>query len=208
MRWPDPAAAEAALSAALGVGVTLRTATVPLTVEDLSPGERAAWERLPGDGPRRRDWLLGRAALKPLVDGADTAGVAFPHRTLSLSHSGPMAVAVSVDGAGGGGGGGAGVDLETRAGADPRAARFFLHEDEQAASPHAVLRLWTVKEALFKATPDNADRRLLDYRVTDPSAATGTATDVAGRTFRYASGLLDRYRLTVALCLEDARAAV
>ena len=204
MRWPDPTAAEAALSAGLGVRITLRAATVPLTVEELSPGERAAWERLPGEGPRRRDWLLGRAVLKPLVDGADTAGVAFPHRTLSLSHSGPMAVAVSVDGDGGG----AGVDLETRAEADPRAARFFLHEDEQTASPHDVLRLWTVKEALFKATPDNADRRLLDYRVTDPSAATGTATDVAGRTFRYASGLLDRCRLTVALCLEDARAAV
>ncbi len=203
MRWPDPAAAEAALSTELRMQVRLRTATVPLAIDELSAGERRVWDRLPDEGPRRTDWLLGRAALKPLLPGADTAAVAFPHRRLSLSHSGPMAVAVSV-----GGGVGVGVDLETREGADPRTARFFLHDDQQARDPHDVLRLWTVKEALFKATPDNAGGRLFDYRVADARVETGTATNVAGRTFRYASGLLDRHRLTVAVCLEDARAAV
>jgi hypothetical protein len=194
------------VSAVLVVGVRLRTATVPLATDALSAGERAAWRRLPEEGPRRRDWLLGRAALKPLVDGADTAAVAFPHPRLSLTHSGPMAVAVSVDSDNAPAG--VGVDLETRSGADPRAARFFLHDDEEASEPHDVLRLWTVKEALYKATPANAGGRLLDYRVVDPSASNGSATDITGRTFRYASGLLDRYRLTVAVCLGDTRAAV
>ncbi len=183
--------------------VTLRTATVPLAIDELSDAERLVWDRLPEEGPRRTDWLRGRAALKPLVDDADTAAVRFPHRRLSVSHSGPMAVAVSV-----GGGAGVGVDLETRDGADPRAARFFLHDDEVVSEPHELLRLWTVKEALFKATPANAGGRLLDYRVIDATVDAGTATDVAGRTFRYASGLLDRHRLTVAVCLEGARAAV
>lgn len=209
MRWPEPAAAEAAVSGVLGVVVRVRAASTPLDPGELSAGEREAWSRLPGEGPRRRQWLLGRAALRQLLAGADTAGVAFPHRRLSLSHSGALAVAVSIDGAHPPAG--AGVDLEARPGADVRTARFFLHETEHgssAMSPSDVLRLWTVKEALYKATPANAGGGMLDYRVADPTAWSGTATGAGGRTFRYASGLLDGYRLTVAICPGGRRVAV
>ena len=182
MPWPDP-------------GTRMVVATRPLALGELSPGERAAYDRLGGE-LRRRDWLLGRAALKRLLHGADTSGVTFPNRRLSLSHAGGVAVAVRVVG----GYAGVGVDFERRRTTDPRTARFFLHQDERVPD-HDLLRLWTVKEALFKATPDNEGAQLLDYRVDDPAAAAGSATDGRGHAFEYASSLLCDGSLSVAICV-------
>jgi hypothetical protein len=78
--------------------------------------------------------------------------------------------------------------------------RFFLTEREAAAivgAPDAALRLWTVKEALYKATPDNAGLGLRMFEVTDPAADSGTA-QLTGRralgfhytTWRGAGGVL------------------
>jgi len=185
MRWRDDT---------LGIPVELAATTGAVTVDDLSPGERA---QMPGgDGPRRADWLRGRAALKLLFDGLDTSTVAFPHPSLSLTHAAGLAVAARCDG----GQAGLGVDFEGRRRIDPRAARFYLRDHEKGD----LLRLWTVKEALFKATPDNAGGTLLDYEVAESHALGGTATDRAGRRFRYASGRLRQGWLTIAVC----RAAV
>lgn len=200
MRWPDLAAAERAVSAALGAPVRLRGATRPLPLAHLSPGERAAWGALPPAGRRRADWLRGRAALKLLLAGADTCDVAFPHPGVSLTHSGELAVA-----AGAGGQLGFGVDFEAAHAVDARAARFFLHPHERAEGGE-LLRLWTVKEALYKATPDNGGGGLLDYELADHEAPVGSATDGRGRVFRYASGWLPGGPLTVAACL-PARSA-
>ena len=90
---------------------------------------------------------------------------------------------------------GLGVDFEDERPVDPRVARFYLRDHEQGD----LLRLWTVKEALFKATPDNGDATLLDYEVADPEALAGTATDRAGRRFRYSSGRLRQGWLTIAV---------
>ena len=72
MRWAD---------------VELVEATVPVAVDDLTPGELA---RLP-DGIRRHDWLLGRAALKALLGIDDTSSLAFPNRSVSLTHAAGVA---------------------------------------------------------------------------------------------------------------------
>jgi len=165
--------------------VSLAVATAPAT--DLSPGELAA---LP-DGPRRHDWLLGRAALKAHGIG-DTATVTFPHRCLSLTHSAGVAVAARCDGDQAG----VGVDLEGWRAIDPRAARFFLAPDEHGD----LLRLWTVKEALFKATPANAGALLVDYEVDDPLRMEGTAQDRHGRAFEYLSRRRPEGWLTIAVC--------
>jgi hypothetical protein len=58
-----------------------------------------------------------------------------------------------------------------------------LPASEQA---NALRRLWTVKEALFKADLGNAGRILADYALADPSAPSGVATGPGGR-LRYLS---------------------
>ena len=172
MRWAD---------------VDLAVATSPITVEALTPGERA---RLPG-GRRRHDFLLGRAALR--AQGiADTTGLAFPNRCLSLTHSAGVAVAARCEGDQAG----VGVDLEGWRTIDPRAARFFLRPQESGD----LLRLWTVKEALFKATPGNAGAVFVDYEVEDAAALGGAARDRHGRTFEYLSRRRPEGWLTVAVC--------
>lgn len=153
----------------------------------LTAGELAA---LPA-GPRRQDWLLGRAALKAHGIG-DTSTVVFPNRGLSLTHSAGVAVAARCDGDQAG----VGVDLEAWRTIDPRSARFFLGPDEQGD----LLRLWTVKEALFKATPANAGAVLVDYRVEDPCSLEGTAQDRHGRMFEYLSRRRPEGWLTIAVC--------
>ena len=160
---------------------------MPAPVTTLTPGERA---QLP-DGPRRHDWLLGRAALKAHGIG-DTSTVTFPNRCLSLTHSAGIAVAARCEGDQAG----VGVDLEAWRTMDPRAARFFLRPEEQGD----LLRLWTVKEALFKATPDNAGMALVDYALAHPEAHEGLATDRLGRTFEYQSRRRPEGWLTIAVC--------
>jgi 4'-phosphopantetheinyl transferase EntD len=172
MRWAD---------------VALAFAVTPLPLTTLTAGERA---QLPA-GRRRHDWLLGRAALR--AHGiTDTATVAFPNRCLSLAHAANMAVAARCDGDQAG----LGVDLEGWRPIDPRTAPLFLRPGERGD----LLRLWTVKEALFKATPDNAGVALVDYEVDDPLAHEGRATDRQGRTFEYQSRPLPEGWLTIAVC--------
>ena len=187
MRWRD---VEEELSVALGAAVQIRVARRPAALADLSAGERA---QLPATG-RRRDWLLGRAALKALLGGRDTSDVRFPNRCMSLSHAAGRGVAASCCG----GQAGLGVDYEGWHGMDPRAARFFLGDHERDGAD--LLRLWTVKEALFKATPDNAGVAFLDYTVAEPGALEGGATDRSGRGFHYASAAVPSGLLTVAVC--------
>lgn len=184
MRWPEA-------SRELGVPIRLHAARRTARLGALSPAERA---QVPA-GLRRQDWLLGRAALKALLDGADTSMLRFPNRRLSLTHAAGLAVAVDA----GGGQAGVGVDYEGPRSPDPRSARFFLGEGERQCGGD-LLRLWTVKESLFKATPDNAGAVMLDYEVADPRLLIGTATDRHGRVFRYTSRCLNEGWLTVAVC--------
>lgn len=176
----------------------------------LTPGERAQWRAL-STGPRRRDWLLGRAALKQLLGaGADTSGLRFPHPRLSLTHAGGRAFAVHIAAAGVVG---TGIDYEPwNAAADLRTARFFLRTSEQVAVRDAatLLRVWTVKEALYKATPDNAGAVLLDYELHDPRCARGSATGPRDERLRYASLVTSTGVLSVAVCVtgEDVGVAV
>lgn len=178
----------------------------------LTPGERAQWRAL-SPGPRRRDWLLGRAALKQLLGaGADTSGLRFPHPRLSLTHAGGRAFAVHIAAAGVVG---TGIDYEPwRRPPDPRTARFFLRPGERATALDAtgtdLLRLWTVKEALYKATPDNAEVVLLDYELHDPRCAQGSATGPRGERLHYASLVTFTGVLSIAVCVagEAQRVAV
>lgn len=178
----------APFSRALGLPLRLAAAAEP--AYELAPGERAALDRLKHE--RRRDtWLRGRAALKALLDGADTTPLRFPHPELSLTHTEDVAVAVACEGAAG-----VGVDLEVRHPSE-RAARRFLSAAEFAATagPDDWLRLWTVKEACFKADLDNAGRTVMEFSVDGPHAARGR------RRFRHASIQVFGGWLTVAVAV-------
>ncbi len=150
----------------------------PLTVL-----ERAQLSALAGS-ERRRQWLTSRHALRVLLGllglPRDTATCGFPHRRLSLTHTARGAVAA---GSIGPQSAGFGVDLETDRRIDPRTARFFLDDAELqwlASVPRADraaehLRLWTVKEAVFKADLTNRDAVLRDYTSEPLGAQAGWA---------------------------------
>lgn len=181
--------------------LTLAFATRALDPAELSAGERSAFAQLEL-AARRREWLLGRAALKRVLArlGAspDTSRIAFPNASCSLSHCGGLAVAAGARDARLRG---LGIDLELGRAVDARAARLFLTREERAAGPW--LRLWTAKEAIFKADPDNAGRVLADYRLVDPARRVGWAK-LAGSghaAFRYASFRLRNGFVSLAVAL-------
>lgn len=183
------------LSAHLGVPVALAVATDAAPTSALSLGEKQFAESLP-QREARNTWLRGRAALKAL-GGGDTSTLRFPHPSLSLSHSDGTAVAVRSDSPLAG----IGIDFEAwRACVHPRMARFFLRSSEQEAArtAHGLVRLWTIKEALFKAFPDNSQSVLLDFELSDPCARRGTATGPDGQVLRYASADVVAGSLSVA----------
>lgn len=159
---------------------------------------------------RCNEWLAGRAALQALLDalgdGACARELAFPHPRYSLTHAGGLALAAA---AADGGVPGIGVDLELRHGMDLRASRLFLSPQERARAGNdarALLRLWTVKEALFKADPRNRGRILADYRLADARRWAGEAR-AAGDSmrFRYASAPLAGGIVSVAVATPGER---
>ncbi len=166
----------------------------PLSEDRLSSGEREEFSRL-GAQLRRESWLRGRAALKRLVPSLgvdpDTSALRFPHRTISLTHSEGWAVAIGLasDRISG-----LGVDLELKSQPKPETARKFLNPSElvwlrrmdEGDHPRLLHRLWTVKEALFKADPENAGKTVRDYALADPGFVAGRARRGA-RLFNYAS---------------------
>jgi acyl carrier protein len=144
-----------------------------------------------------------RRALRLL--GADPDKCTFPHPRLSLSHTDRNGVAAIAIGPAAG----IGVDLEHLRPTDPRTARFFLRPEEEdwlrQANPREVehVRLWTVKEALFKADLGNATTILCDYATDDPAATTGLARAPGGARFVYTSALRGDTILTVAAAIHN-----
>ena len=180
-------------------GLQLVMVKRPARLNELSPAERAQHDQL-ATVQRQVAWRRGRAALKTLLhrlgEPLDTTRLSFPHPRLSLTHSGTHAVAVGV--AHNLPLMGIGVDLEIQHTVLPEAARFFLTEEEQrwlarlAAGSRAreLLRLWTIKEAVFKADVQNAGRLLADYQLAAPEARNGIALLTAAkdrRAFCYTS---------------------
>lgn len=211
MQSPDLRAIAAAASQALGADIRLACA-LQAGADELDCADVAAWRVLP-EGPRRDDWLGGRVALsRARLQWLGERAQAAPGLATSLTHAGGLAVAVACIGAVA-----VGVDFEPwRASVDPRAARFFLTAVERrwaaqlapAAQSRALLRLWTVKEALFKATPDNTDVLVGDFALDDPAAGGGAVIGPHGEDIRYVSFELAAGPLAVAACKERADVAV
>ena len=193
------------LGNALGISLKLSIAYAPVDPSSLSAGEEARRQALEGS-PKLGAWMRGRRALKRLLgrlgEGDDTAAIEFPNARVSLTHSGDAAVAVGAPNLRG-----IGVDLELGRGPGAAAERLFLGENERrvvaALGPRARLRLWTVKEALYKANLRNSETWFTHYLVDDPRCGEGAAFVGRGGgrlEMRYASFELMRGYLTVAIC--------
>ena len=206
---PREEALERRLGCAVGAPLRLAVADAPLDEKALSPTEARRFAQLTRE--RRPSWLTGRAALKRLFracgEPEDTSSLEFPHPCVALTHSGERAVALKLLSPVAQG---VGIDLEASRAPSPASARFFLAPAEQhwlrtlraAKWPTELLRLWTVKEALFKADPQNHETWLSDYCLTLPALRSGRASMTlrARRLWmRYASIRFERGWLSVAV---------
>lgn len=159
---------------------------------------------------RRESFIRGRHVLKNVLSkmgrACETSVIGFPNRNLSLSHSRNCAVAVGVaDNTVKG----IGVDLEFMRETKDGMMRFFLTPEEsewltalsESERNMQIIRLWTVKEALFKADMHNASLTMRDYKLVLPAVPMGKATRGVEEpyVFKYASFSVGDAWITVAL---------
>jgi 4'-phosphopantetheinyl transferase EntD len=205
-----------AVEAALGVRVAMATATEPIAVSALTRGEREQLARLPSAPARRREWLMARGALRAVLaevgSEPDTATIRFPSPTCSVTHGGGLAMAIAAHS---GGTSGIGLDFEPHRSMNPTAAKFFLTAAERAwvdAQPASarsghLLRLWTVKEAAYKANTCNRGTHLRQYTATNAARWSGVAFGPSSGAARYVTIALPSGVLTVAARARDEASA-
>ncbi len=180
-----------------------------------------------------RNVLAKEASLSGACDQG--AGSVFPNPYLSLSHSGEYAIAAAAPGSGRG----VGVDIEEERPVRKKMLRFFLSTEEQrsllamadrsmadqeradqeSAPEHPepsesdlsdeILRLWTVKEALFKSDLCNKSKTLLSYEIENPQKYSGFAAFAsagdAGRKFKYCSLKAGAYFISVSIAILEGK---
>lgn len=97
---------------------------------------------------------------------------------------------------------GIGIDVEDVREVDSSITRFFVNENDPKPNGSAeIIRLWTLKEAVFKATPGPDDTVLLDY-VVDRGLATATDRKT-GRAYRCRSWQLSTGIVSVAMVMDE-----
>ena len=191
-----------------GKDVTVEMCTQPLALSKLTINERKQYDSFTTQS-RKIDWLKGRNALKKLLQkrggSLDTEQLSFPNSSYSLTHSSGSAIAVAISDVCG-----VGVDFEAWHKVKPKMAEWFLDSAEQRwlsslcskEFDREFVRLWTVKEALFKATMNNEKLGLIDFKLDKPSASAGVASVVNHPHWqlRYRCIVNDVGALCVAFC--------
>lgn len=160
----------------------------------LSDAEQIRHDRFNTDA-RRRGWLRGRLALKAVLRSLDrpedTAAIRMPAPQLSLTHGNSIALAAGtpVEHTH------IGIDVEAERSVNENIARWYLNESElggpaprwAGCRSSALIHLWTVKEAVFKAHPGNSGMALKDFTIADPSADVVEVQSVDGLRFQCVS---------------------
>lgn len=160
---------------------------------------------------RRQEWKRGRQALKGVLrklgKDDDTSMITFPNRQLSLSHHADYAIAIGTNS---GDIDGIGIDVESIRSLPANAYRFFMTKVEQdwlaTCSNHDLkreaIRLWSIKEALFKADPENEGCGLYQYetRSAKDQRGCGKKTINDNLSFFYESLAINNGFLSVAIC--------
>ncbi len=198
---------ERVLSAALDLPIVM--AAVNKRAQPVSPGalpEASRAGRRPDSAGRKALALVMRRLGRGNALAARRLQV--PHSQYSITHTAGTALAIGADTTQLRG---IGVDLEDGAGIPTAGSALILtlHERRQldqhdGLTADALLRLWTVKEALFKADPYNHRRGWISaYEVRSPRRWIGSArlrTEIGAHRYHYATVALDRGFLSVAVC--------
>lgn len=130
-----------------------------------------------GSEKRKIEYIHGRLALKEVLNSighdTDTSILSWPNTYCSLSHSEGYAVAVSTKVAKG-----LGLDLQLNKVPPLAMAERILSKqtfsywqslpDEK--KPHALQRLWTVNEAIYKASPKPQPANFRHYMIDKPDS--------------------------------------
>ena len=170
-----------ALAAKLPFPVAVACAIRPLSLDSLSQIEHAYLRDL-GSGRRRRQWLLGRAALARLfaADRPPPGSAGAPQQAQwSLCHTDDLAIAVATTERNLA----IGVDIEAPPGPSERSRRLFLSDREQrwlgilpaSTRQSATNRLWALKEAAYKSVSVPQTVVLRDFRLRTACLAHGVA---------------------------------
>lgn len=187
----DPLEFEEFFSSGFGRPIIPCIVSEPLRKEDLSETEVIQLAQFKNE-KRKLSWLRGRRAIKILLRDLefvephfefqmiDTSATFFPHPAFSLSHSQEVAIAIACMAPAFG----VGIDLEFIRPTKPQMSKFYLQEHERNwladLDPEQraceQIRLWTVKEAVFKSDLNNLDRTLMRYSLHDPRAESGKAS--------------------------------
>jgi 4'-phosphopantetheinyl transferase EntD len=139
----------------------------------LSPEQQSRFVRITDVG-RRALWISARKAELEVARELAGRGVAPAELLTSTSHSGEWALAIAVSRRTGLLG--VGIDLEEEARAvRPRLEVKIVSEEEQALGLEP-LEHWVLKEACFKADPENSGRVLSQYRLISREEAVGPGT--------------------------------
>jgi len=154
-----------------------------------------------------RTWRGRRKALGQLINelhlgpSNKVENMIFPQQQLSLTHSGRWSIAagtssIKVLGIG--------IDFEVSKDMDQATTRLFMNQRERnrlVDNTSLALRLWSIKEAIFKSDPDNHEYRVWDYELCNPSLHTGRAFRASSnKKFRYISLRLLEGVLAIAVC--------
>lgn len=197
---------------ALGVPLVIHKAVAAISLLDLDRAERRRMRRFRYT-QRRRDWAIGRKALKELLRtlnrAPDTMSLGFPNPQLSLSHGNETAYAVGTTAALQG----IGIDYERLKAVKANIADWFLNAAEMRwlndqcpdDFPQHVIRLWTIKEAAFKSHPHNNGMVLRDFSIVNLAAAPcATVTTMHNDDIQVASLRCDRGYLSIAICRKSS----
>lgn len=191
---------ETEASRALQIPISLVSARKPLlsSTLDLADEQRLIEFSTP---QRKQQWLRGKHAILKLAQKLDLniplSRLHPPCTGISLTHNGKWSIAAGIDN-----GQSIGVDFESWHQIDDAMLRWYLTPDEQrqmkTASQFTRLRLWTIKEALYKANHSSREFALTDFELEQVSALTGKACGPDKR-FRYTSLILRQGLLSLAI---------
>ncbi|MBT4762355.1 MAG: 4'-phosphopantetheinyl transferase superfamily protein [Bdellovibrionaceae bacterium] len=154
---------------------------------------------------KKKSWLNSRCALKKGFDSlqinSKILDLKFPSPTCSLTHSKDFSLAAfTLDNENKG----IGVDLEFDRSPKLNGAKFFLTNEELEAYNHVedlnkkkelYLKIWTIKEACFKAFPHNKNKRLKDFPLNLDFPSVG----LANNSIKYAFIKFDNIFLSTAI---------
>ncbi len=184
--------------------------STPLSLDDLLPQEQLALKEAKNRGRFHASWFLGRAVARKLFSyleiPIEATTLMMSQNKISLSHTKNNAYAIGISEYTNGTFG-IGLDVELSRTMQRDWGRFFLTPSEQqwlsnipeSSLSNTMIRLWTLKEALFKADLNNRQFDLPDYQLKDPSQWTGDAFNIHNKlAFRYYSLKLDSIWLAIA----------